>query len=70
MIDNRIIQQNNSISFNHSKTIGMCPYWQWLINPVCPGIEKLQWVTNFKYLGIVFKSSSTLKVDTGFIEKI
>jgi len=57
--------KNNSISFNHSKIICMKvgPRWQRQINRLCLGPEKLRWVTNFKYLGIVFKSGETFKVD-------
>jgi len=62
---------NNSISFNHSKTIciKVGPRWQRQINRLCLGTEKLRWVTDFKYLGIVFKSGKTLKVDTGYIKR-
>jgi len=62
---------NNSISFNHSKTSCMKvgPRSQRQTNQLCIGIEKLQWVTNVKYLDVVFKSGNTFKVDTGYIKR-
>jgi len=63
---------NNSIVFNYAKyvcfKIGL--NWHRQISQKRLGTGKLEWVTGVKYLGIMFNSGRTLKVDTSYIRSM
>ena len=63
---------NNNIVFNYAKSvclkIGL--NWHRQISQVLLGTRKVECVTSVKYLGIMFNTGRTLKVDTSYGGKI
>jgi len=62
---------NNSIVFNHSKSVCMKagPNWCKPTADMFLGNMKLEWVTSIKYLGIVFNSGFKMRIDTSYIRR-
>jgi len=70
-VGSNVSNVSNCVTFNHNKSVCMIigPNRNKLSADMFLGSLKLEWVTSFKYLGIVFNSACKISIDTSYIRK-